>query len=193
MTRQLVIFAKYPASGRVKTRLARDVGTSRALQFYRSSLSSLLRRVGHDARWHTRIALAPDTARALPGQEKIATFPQGSGDLGARMGRVFENVPPGPVVIIGADIPGITAAHIAHAFALLGRNDAVLGPAHDGGYWLVGLKRSPNISVPFHGVRWSSPHALGDTLKNLRGKKVALLNTLVDVDTGADLALSETR
>lgn len=193
MTRQLVIFAKYPASGRVKTRLARDIGTARALQFYRASLTALLRRVGHDARWHTRIALAPDTAQTLPGHDGYDYISQGGGDLGARMGRVFETAPPGPVVIIGADIPGINAAHIAQAFDLLGRNDAVLGPAHDGGYWLIGLKRSPKTCVPFSGVRWSSPHTLGDTLANLHGQRVALLDTLVDVDTGADLALSQAR
>jgi glycosyltransferase A (GT-A) superfamily protein (DUF2064 family) len=103
------------------------------------------------------------------------------------MQRLMDCAPPGPVVIIGTDIPDIARAHIAAAFRLLGRHDAVLGPAEDGGYWLVGLRRCPRILRPFGGVRWSSAHALGDTLGNLRGRSVALLPTLRDVDTAADL------
>jgi uncharacterized protein len=59
----------------------------------------------------------------------------------------------------------------------------VLGPAHDGGYWLIGLRRSPRVLAPFAGVRWSGPHALADTLANLNGKRVLLAPTLRDVDT----------
>jgi glycosyltransferase A (GT-A) superfamily protein (DUF2064 family) len=86
------------------------------------------------------------------------------------------------MVIIGTDIPGITPAHIAQAFRLLGRHDAVFGPADDGGYWLVGLKRRPRLPHPFTSVRWSSPHALADTLANLEGTTVAFVATLSDVD-----------
>jgi ribosomal protein L22 len=68
------------------------------------------------------------------------------------------------------------------AFALLGRYDAVFGPARDGGYWLVGLKRRPRVLRPFAGVRWSSAHTLADTLANLGGRRTALVATLSDVD-----------
>ncbi|WP_293205050.1 DUF2064 domain-containing protein, partial [Parvibaculum sp.] len=112
------------------------------------------------------------------------------GDLGHRMGRLFRDLPPGPVVIIGADIPGIERHHIAEAFAALGNHDAAIGPAEDGGYWLIGLKRRPRVAEIFHGVRWSSEHAMKDTLKNIRGQNmsVATLPRLPDIDTGADLA-----
>ena len=83
-----------------------------------------------------------------------------------------------PSIIVGSDIPAIEAEHIAQAFRLLGRNDAVFGPAADGGYWLIGLKRMPKALAPFAGVRWSSPHALADTLANLKGKRVAFAATL---------------
>ena len=99
------------------------------------------------------------------------------------MQRLFERLPPGPVVIVGSDIPALRAAHVAQAFMLLGRADAVLGPALDGGYWLIGLKRSPRVLAPFAGVRWSSADALADTLVHLDGKRVALAPTLRDVDT----------
>ncbi len=67
-------------------------------------------------------------------------------------------------------------------------HDAVFGPAVDGGYWLVGMKRRPWLRGVFADVRWSSPHALADTLANLAGRRVLLLDRLRDVDTGADLA-----
>ncbi len=62
----------------------------------------------------------------------------------------------------------------------------MFGPAPDGGYWLVGLKRVPRLLAPFAGVRWSSPHALADTLANLDGLRVVFAATLSDVDTGED-------
>jgi glycosyltransferase A (GT-A) superfamily protein (DUF2064 family) len=103
------------------------------------------------------------------------------------MQRLLDRAPPGPAVIIGTDVPHITRAHIWAAFRLLGRHDAVLGPAEDGGYWLIGLRRRPRILRPFRGVRWSTPHALSDTLANLHGRSVAEVAALFDVDTAADL------
>jgi len=110
----------------------------------------------------------------------------GRGDLGERMQRLFRRLPPGPVLIVGGDIPGLTAGEIAKAFRLLGNADAVLGPAMDGGYWLVGLRRSPKLLAPFAGVRWSSPHALADTVANLDGKRIDFAALLGDVDTAED-------
>jgi glycosyltransferase A (GT-A) superfamily protein (DUF2064 family) len=93
-----------------------------------------------------------------------------------------------PVCLIGADIPGITRAHIARAFAGLGNHDAVFGPADDGGYWLVGAKHPARLPHGlFSNVRWSTEHALADTLRTLPGWRIALTDTLRDVDTGADL------
>ena len=100
------------------------------------------------------------------------------------MARAASSCPPGPVVIVGSDIPGITRSHIAAAFRALGDHDAVFGPALDGGYWLVGFRRRPVFRSPFAGVRWSSEWALADTLANLKGKKVAVLPPLEDVDDG---------
>ena len=94
----------------------------------------------------------------------------------------------GPIVLIGTDIPGVAPGHIAQAFARLGGHDAVFGPAEDGGYWLVGLRRCPRLLRPFAGVRWSSPHALADTVANLARARVAMVATLSDVDTARDHA-----
>ena len=118
----------------------------------------------------------------------LPRIPQGRGDLGDRMGRLMRGMPPGPVCIIGGDIPGIRRAHIARSFAALGGHDAVFGPAPDGGYWLVGLKRAnPLPPTLFHNVRWSSEHALADSIASLPGKRIAQVATLNDVDTAKDL------
>ncbi|MCW5728387.1 TIGR04282 family arsenosugar biosynthesis glycosyltransferase [Parvibaculum sp.] len=189
---QLVIMAKTPQIGRVKTRLARDIGAVAAVRFFRATAAGLIGRVARDPRWRTVLALSPDRAVHEPGiwPDGLPRIAQGPGDLGARMGRLFRDLPPGPVVIIGADIPGIERRHIAQAFAALGRHDAVLGPAEDGGYWLVGLKRRPRIADIFEGVRWSSAQTLADTAKNIRERNMslALLGRLPDIDTGADYA-----
>ncbi len=191
----LIVMVKEPRPGRVKTRLGRDIGPTAAAWWFRHQTRKLLRRVA-DPRWQVILAVAPDRAglqsRVWPAQ--IPRWPQGRGDLGQRMGRVLAGAPPGPACVIGADIPGIRAHHIARAFAALGRNDAVFGPAPDGGYWLVGLKR--NTSAPrslFRDVRWSSEHALADTIAGLPGRRIALVDTLRDVDTARDLPMTTPR
>jgi glycosyltransferase A (GT-A) superfamily protein (DUF2064 family) len=106
------------------------------------------------------------------------------------MGRIFRFAPTGPVVIVGADIPGITPNLIAKAFRALGDHDAVVGPAPDGGYWLIGLKKTKAVPPQiFAGVRWSTEHALEDTLATLGSFRVARIDVLQDVDTIEDLKL----
>lgn len=185
LPRWLVVMAREPRAGAVKNRLARDIGTTAATGFYRHSLRSVMARVARDPRWRTVLAVTPDSARHSPAWPAgVARIPQGAGDLGQRMQRVFDWIPPGPVVIVGTDIPAIRASHIAQAFRQLGSHDAVFGPAADGGYWLVGLWRSPRVRRIFPRVRWSSAHTLADTLGNLDGTPVAMLECLEDVDEG---------
>lgn len=180
---------KLPVAGRAKTRLAGAVGVARAIGFARAASAALLARVSRDPRWQTWLAVTPDAhvhSRSWPAH--LPRIPQGSGDLGVRMQRLFARLPPGPVVIIGTDIPGIRPDELARAFRLLGSADAVLGPAVDGGYWLIGMRRRPRLLRPFDRVRWSSPHALADTLANLDGASVRMVVTLEDVDDAAALA-----
>ncbi len=190
MQNHLVIFARAPRLGRVKSRLARDIGQLEALVFYRRALDVLLRRLAGDPRWRCWIAVTPDAdihaGRLWP--PAATAVPQGPGDLGARMGRAMRCLPPGPVVIVGADIPAIRAFHIAAAFRALGNNKVVFGPAFDGGYWLVGGQRRPGRPEMFKNVRWSTSHALADTLANLPDGDVAFLETLEDIDDSQALA-----
>ena len=191
MQRTLVIFVQEPRAGRVKTRLGREIGMVEACWWFRHQSARLIRRVGKDPRWHTVLAVTPDhdglASRAWP--HGVARWPQGRGDLGDRMTRALRRMPPGPVIVIGADIPGVRAAQIAEAFRLLGQYDAVIGPATDGGYWLIGLRRGsrPVPSRLFRGVRWSTPNALADTLARMPDLSVAFAETLADVDTASDL------
>ncbi len=113
-------------------------------------------------------------------------IPQGRGGLGQRMQRIFDCYGEGPLLIVGTDIPFITREMIADALRKLRRADAVFGRAEDGGYWLVGLRRRPKRLAPFGNVRWSSPYALADTLKNLASHRVAYASTLFDIDTEGD-------
>jgi rSAM/selenodomain-associated transferase 1 len=188
MTRRtLIVFAKAPALGRVKGRLARGVGPSAALAFYRQALTHVLRRVAKDGRWRTVLVVTPDIAarKARMWPLRTARRAQGAGDLGARMARSLRSSPKGQVLIIGADIPEIHAAHITRAFAALGRSDIVFGPARDGGYWLIGAKGAARAASMFANVRWSTKHALADTLSNLDRWRVAMLDPLDDVDDAA--------
>lgn len=181
MTRHLVLMAREPRIGKVKTRLAASVGLVAAWAFHRQCLFKTARKL-KDPRWRCWLSVTPDDSLHLPGWRTIA---QGRGDLGERMMRPLNALPPGPVVIVGSDIPDISAQHVAGAFEALGENAFVFGPATDGGFWLVGAKRFPRVIDPFANVRWSTAHALGDTLANLPdGSKIGFVETLSDVDEG---------
>jgi hypothetical protein len=185
--RWLVVMAKQPRAGAVKSRLAAQIGAAQAVRFYRVNLARTLRTLGRDPRWTTILAVSPDTATSEPvWPNDVPVIGQGGGDLGVRMQAIMDRFPPGPVVIVGSDIPGIEPAHVSRAFDLLGGHDVAFGPAEDGGYWLVGLKRFPRVPRIFANVRWSGAHALSDTLKNCRRLRVAHAATLADVDSRED-------
>ena len=188
----LVIFLKAPMAGRVKTRLANGIGPSRAVSFYRQSTDILVKRLGSDLRWRTVLAVDPPAAAGRGWRHlwppHLMRLEQGSGDLGQRLRHVLGGMPPGPVVIIGSDAPQVSRDHIARAFHLLGHHDAVAGPAADGGYWLIGLKRLRAAPGAFLNVRWSGEHALADTLASLPEHfTICRLSVLRDVDEASDL------
>lgn len=187
----LVLMVKEPRMGRVKTRLASEIGLINAWRFYNYNLAQTANAL-RDNRWHCWLSITPDTATDKRGiwPRGWKTMKQGSGDLGVRMLRPMKSLPPGPVVIIGSDVPGISKAHINTAFRALGAHDMAIGPAPDGGYWMVGQRRRPITINPFKNARFSSAHALDDTLAGVlaspRRIRIALLNTLSDVDTAED-------
>lgn len=183
-----MVMLKVPRPGRVKTRLGRDVGMTAAAWWFRHQVNALLRRI-EDPRWRIVLAVAPDheglTSRVWP--RRFPRWPQGRGNLGDRMIRIMRRAR-GPVCVIGADIPGIDRPQIAKAFAALGPNEAVFGPAPDGGYWLLGVKTGSKLAkTALNNVRWSTERALDDSRAALGFARVALIDTLADVDTVDDL------
>lgn len=189
LTPVLVIMVKEPRAGRVKTRLGRDIGMTTSAWWFRHQVAGLLRRV-RDPRWRIVLAVAPDNAlrsRAWPAD--IPRMPQGRGDLGRRMARALGSVGPGPVCLIGGDIPGVSRAAIWRGFRALGRHEAVFGPSHDGGFWLVGLRNGARVPHRlFQNARFSTEHALADSVATLGTASVGFVDMLHDVDTAADLS-----
>ena len=176
----LIIFARAPRLGGVKRRLAAGIGARAALRFQRINTEILIRRLGRDPRWRTMLAVTPEAWR-WPAH--LPRMTQWGHDLGARMANALRAAPPGPTILVGSDIPGITGDIVARAFHALGAADAVFGPARDGGYWLVGVRDRGLLRGLFSDVRWSSEHALADTIANLpAGRRHALVHMLEDVD-----------
>lgn len=189
MNRHLVIMAKVPHMGLVKTRLGTEIGVLEATCIYRRMLLELISRTALNPRWQTHLAFAPREFLHSSGLSRVQglnVLAQSRGDLGKRMGALLRHLPKGEMVIVGSDIPEIQCRHISEAFALLGNHDAVFGPSEDGGYWLIGMRRRPAILEPFFDVRWSTSHALEDTLANLSGRRIAFLERLADIDTASD-------
>ena len=186
---RLVVFAKAPVIGGAKTRLAAGIGKVEAWRRHRAMTARILRQV-RDRRWTTLLAVSPDRAlhRRFPGvwPGDLSRLPQGGGDLGARQARMLVG---GATIVVGTDAPQITRADIAAAFRALKRHDAVIGPAEDGGYWLLGLAR-PAPPGLFDGVRWSHAETRADLEARLAAcglTRIARLRGLRDVDHAADL------
>ena len=186
--RRLVVMVKEPRAGRVKTRLGQGMGMTAAAWWFRHQSQQLLRRIS-DPRWELILSISPDceVVKSNFWPLNITRIPQGKGCLGDRMKAIFKFLPPGPVCIIGADIPKVDAKEIWTAFLSLGSNQATFGPAQDGGYWLIGLKRiKPVSSQIFNSVRWSSKTALTDTVASMPDLKISYVSTLSDVDDISD-------
>jgi hypothetical protein len=179
----LVVFAREPVAGRVKTRLARRIGDEATLALYRAFLEDVVAlSEGVAERRLLRVAGDPESLAGLP----IARAPQQGADLGARMVHAIRaSLGEGPVAIIGTDSPTLPREFLAEAFARLQKHDVVLGPSTDGGYWLIGTR----VAIPeiFEGIAWSTPEVLPETLRRLAGRDYSLLPSWYDVDEEADL------
>ena len=190
--RLLLLFLKAPSPGQVKTRLAATLGAERAAQVARMLAERVLAQTRPEAGDYARVvAFAPATARAaierwLPGEE---LWPQEGDDLGARMHAALARGlnTAASVVLVGTDVPALSRAIVNAAFAALERAALVLGPARDGGYYLVGL-RAPRPEL-FTDMPWGTAAVLEETRARAArlGLPMALLPVLDDVDTEEDL------
>jgi rSAM/selenodomain-associated transferase 1 len=195
----LLVFVKEPLPGAVKSRLAAAIGPERAAGVYKAVAEEEIRRTAPRGDEFERLfVFSPEAAREavaawLPGERLLA---QSGGDIGERMSRAFEEAfarGARRVVLVGTDVPALTREDVVEALESLDDQDVVLGPAADGGYYLVALRRpEPGL---FQGIPWSTPQVLAATLDRAvrLGRSVRVLRTIGDVDTAEDLAAEWTR
>lgn len=188
------MFVRAPEAGRVKTRLAAEIGDRAALRVYRRLAEHAVEQAravggGVALRIHFTPADAEDAVRAWLG-DGAEYLPQADAELGGRMEAAFRaafDAGHRRVVIIGSDLPGLMPELLRQAFARLDSHPVVLGPARDGGYYLLGLRGMvPEI---FRDIPWSTGAVLGATVERLAalGITPARLPVLGDVDVAADL------
>src|SRR5262245_13926016 len=187
----LLVFVKFPVPGKVKTRLADELGTEVAAAHYREWIGRVLRNV-QPTRESLHVVGYFDGATADGFSEWNGLVDdwrqQPAGDLGIRLADGFEwgHRRGQPVIAIGTDCLEMTAGHVESALADLHKYDVVFGPATDGGYYLVGTRT--HVPGLFDAIRWSSAHTLADNLQRCRslGMRCSLLEELTDIDTAAD-------
>lgn len=193
MKRSLILFAKEPQRGKVKTRLKGYLSSSGHLNLYKAFLKDeveLIKKIKSEDR-----ILAFDSFGGNPAYlKKIADgflfHRQKGANLGEKMHDAFSFAfknGASKMIIIGSDSPNLPGSHIKEAFDKLEKNDLVLGPAYDGGFYLIGLKK-PCLEI-FRGVKWSTNTVFEHTLRNAStlGKKTAILDKWYDIDEPADL------
>lgn len=178
----LLVIAKEPVPGKVKTRLSPPYTHEQAALIAESALADTLDVVARTPAVRRVLALDGRPGPWLPAGFDVV--PQRGGGLDERLANAFTDAGRGPAVLIGMDTPQVTPALLTEAGDLLGRDDAVFGPAEDGGFWLLGL-REPRPAL-IRGVPMSRPDTGERQLERLRGLRVAMLPTLTDVDTASD-------
>lgn len=200
----LGMFARLPAPGKTKTRLAASVGNEAAAELYAAFVEDLADRCDKvaDQFW---IAITPDTSRSFDWFEDIASYdaciiPQPEGDLGTRISWFFDEARQQGgqrIVLIGSDSPDLPSGIVNSAFDRLSESDVVIAPASDGGFVLIGLRCSAGDL--FTDIKWSSATTLTDTIANAESRNltVELLQPWYDVDTieslGNLIALQKSR
>ncbi|MDK9718113.1 MAG: TIGR04282 family arsenosugar biosynthesis glycosyltransferase [Trichlorobacter sp.] len=192
--RIVALFVKPPIPGRVKTRLARDIGDQAACDLYRRLADHTIQQIQASSIPLALFFDGSDPATLPPAwlQASQVCLPQQGNDLGDRMAAAFRHLFAEHVkqaVLIGSDIPGIDAAYLQQAFYLLNDHAMVLGPALDGGYCLIGFNQNHFAESIFQNIPWSTEHVLNLTLNAAAqaGLTVGLLPTLRDIDTVEDL------
>jgi hypothetical protein len=191
MSGDVVVFAKYPRPGRVKTRLIGPLTAEQAAEVHRRCFDLTMKCVAKVPGVRCVLAATPDNAdfSGMVGGE-VAIVPQGPGDLGERLGRVIAGRFGGGcdrLVAVGCDCPLMGPGDLIQALGLLARHDVVIGPATDGGYYLLGM--SGPSAVLFTSIDWGSSRVADQTRDRAReaGLTVALLSVRRDVDEYDDL------
>jgi rSAM/selenodomain-associated transferase 1 len=195
--KRLGIFARIPHPGEVKTRLVPPLSDAEACDLYAAFLEDLFRRVAKLKKVSTTVFYTggePGVLRAIA-PPRFAWVPQEGASLGKRLQNAFETLlrADGYAVMIGSDSPDIPLAYIKRAFVRLKHRDVAIGPACDGGYYLIGMKAlRPSL---FEGISWSQPSVFEETLiaTEREGLSIVTMPPWYDVDNVQALALLRTR
>lgn len=190
----VLLFVKYPAPGRVKTRLAEDIGPKETTKIYKNfviDILATLRSINATIKIFFTPAGAQQQIQNWLGKE-YSYVAQSGGTLGEKMKNAFEYVFAenfSKVIIIGSDSPDLPEDFLGQAFSALDSNDVVIGPADDGGYYLIGFSYDHFLPEVFEAISWSSDRVFEQTVNILKQhqRKVYLLPQWSDVDTLADL------
>ncbi|MDA0746937.1 MAG: TIGR04282 family arsenosugar biosynthesis glycosyltransferase [bacterium] len=193
MSRHLVIVAKNPIPGTVKTRLQSRYSPEQAAQIYHAFIQDTLHTAIRVPVHNRFLACSPPDAvaalSAIAGP-RFQVFPQIEADLGTRMHAALTHCfeqGAHQAILLGTDIPSLPANHLHQAFTLLSQKDTVLGPSTDGGYYLIGLT-APCLHI-FQNIEWSTPAVLSQTVERIQaaGLSLGLLPPWYDVDTPEEL------
>ena len=192
--RIVILFVKLPEKGKVKSRLAREIGDGLALLLYESMVRDaidMLNKTGIPFRIFFDPPQKLEALRSWLGKS-YSFLPQSGSGLGERMERAFQQVfdeGAEEAVLVGSDIPGLTASVISDAFSAFEQKDAVIGPANDGGYYLIGFRRRSFERSVFRAMTWSTDRVCQETLNRLQqaARAVLVLPECVDVDVRDDL------
>lgn len=197
MNSLVVQFAKWPEAGKVKTRLAANIGYEKARDVHIQLMTHVLANISNSPDWDVVLSLSETEAlwphELLPVQKLLAAHKvqqaiQNKGSLGDKLASTFDHYSTkhDKVIIVGSDCPTITPDYIQSALSALDQSDVVLGPAEDGGYVLVGVKASH--TGLFDNVEWGTEKVLEQTTLNIErlGLRCQLLEQAWDVDTLID-------
>lgn len=187
MKEAVLLFARWPVAGQVKTRLAEAVGAERAARLYQAFTDDLVETMREGPHDLIIVASPPAALPQFEGRYGVTVWPQAEGDLGTRMEKGFEAAWAAGysrVVLIGSDIPHLPLVRVRAALTAMPSFDVVLGPSEDGGYHLVALKQPIDL---WHGIAWSQPDVLHKTMARCQGRRLLLLEPTFDVDDVHDL------
>jgi uncharacterized protein len=195
-SRALLVFAKTPKPGKVKTRLLAAVSAGVAAELHAACIADTLRLAQSVRGCDVFVFAAGGTSyfrklvKKQAGSARVRVLPQRGAELGARMESAFRKcfaLGYGEVVVIGTDTPWMGVARVRRAFASLKANDAVIGPAEDGGYYLLGIQRM--VTRVFREIPWSTESVLVLTLQKILALKLRkkLLRWDFDLDRPGDL------
>ncbi|NQY24841.1 MAG: glycosyltransferase [Campylobacteraceae bacterium] len=184
----LIIFVKEPKKGFVKTRLANKLGDEFVLELYKCFVKDLLVNV-ESKNYDIKMYVTGSKEKTQKIFNFSCVFSQVDGNLGLKMKTAFMNEFEfyEKVVLIGSDTPHIRHSFINEAFLKLNTKEIVLGPADDGGYYLIAFNKTSFNKNVFENISWSSPMVFTQTLQKLNVKKLALLENLNDIDDSEDL------